>query len=67
MFHASKFAGLSSGTLTIDEQGIDGTKSLKGVYAFYEDGGWQKDNLYLDARRDRAERRRINFTAFRLI
>ncbi len=49
MFHASKFAGLSSGALTIDEQGIDGTKSLKGVYAFYDDGGWQKDNLYLDA------------------
>lgn len=51
MFHASGFAGLSTGVLTIDEQGIDGSKALKGVYDFFTtaEGGWQKENLYLNS------------------
>ncbi len=50
MYHASGFAGISN--LTIETANpINGSKSLKAVYAFWEDGGWQNGNAYLDSSR----------------
>ena len=45
------FATSNAGGYTIDTAGINGTNALKSVYTFWEDGGWQQGNAYLDAGR----------------
>lgn len=48
-FHATGFAGVEPGTLTIDNA-IDGSQCAKVTYAYWEDDyGWQKQSFYLNS------------------
>ncbi len=51
MYHASGFAGATKELVIETEAPISGNKSLKVVHEFWEDGGWQKANAYLDSGR----------------
>ena len=51
MFHASGFAGGTKELAIETENPISGSKSLRVVHAFFEDGGWQNGNAYLDSGR----------------
>ena len=47
MYHATGFAGALK-SLTIDTQGVNGSNAIKGIYDFWEDGGWQVVQFYSD-------------------
>ena len=47
-FHATGFAGVEPGTITIGD-GVDGSQCAKATYQFFEDGGWQIQSFYLNS------------------
>lgn len=49
-YHATGFAGVGGGSLTVGD-GIDGSQCAKAAFLFWEDGGWQKEPIYLDSGR----------------
>lgn len=50
MFHATGFAG-GANFIGVAANGIGDSQCLRTVYVFYEDGGWQNGNIYLDSTR----------------